>query len=114
MPGHALVARDDGEVFAHLHAMGTVSAASIAVLEALERGDTLAARRPGAPRPRVAATPAHPVAPALMEHVRPAASSDLAFPFAFPQPGRYGVWVQVRVAGTVRTAAFSAQVVEAR
>jgi hypothetical protein len=45
-----------------------------------------------------------------MAHEAPAASSDLEFPFAFPRPGRYGVWVQVRVAGLVRTAAFVAQV----
>jgi hypothetical protein len=110
MPGHAMVVRDDGEVFVHLHTMGTVSAASIAMLDALERGDTLASRRPGAPRPRVTSAPGRET----MGHGMPSTSSDLEFPFAFPQPGRYGVWVQVRVAGTVRTAAFSVQVAGTR
>ncbi|HSA54103.1 MAG TPA: hypothetical protein VLE53_00295 [Gemmatimonadaceae bacterium] len=111
MPGHAMIAREDGEVFVHLHAMGTVSAAAIAVLEALERGDTLASRRPYAPRPRLDAVTDAPVE---SDHGAHAVTSDLDFPFAFPRPGRYGVWVQVRVSGTVRTAAFVVDVAAER
>lgn len=110
MPGHAMIARDDGEVFVHLHALGTVSAVAIAVLEALERGDTLPSRRPYAPRPRLDTVTAHA---GMAGHVTSGITSDLEFPFAFPRPGRYAVWVQVRVAGTVRTAAFLASVATA-
>lgn len=101
MPGHAMVARDDGEVFVHLHAMGTVSAAAMAVLEAIERGDTLPSLRRGAPRPRLARDAHAMHAPT---------SAVLEFPFAFPQPGRYRIWVQVRAGGVVRTAAFRTEV----
>jgi hypothetical protein len=34
----------------------------------------------------------------------------LSFPFAFPKPGAYRVWVQVKLDGTVRTAAVDATV----
>lgn len=107
MPGHAMIARDDGEVFVHLHALGTVSAAAIAVLEALEQGDTLPSRRPYAPRPRLDAAAGHAGLPG---HGAAEVTSDLEFPFAFPRPGRYAIWVQLRAGGVVRTAAFAAEV----
>ncbi|HEX7122777.1 MAG TPA: hypothetical protein VF178_10445, partial [Gemmatimonadaceae bacterium] len=99
MPAHAMVARDDGEVFVHLHAMGTVSAAAMTVLEAIERGDTLPSVRRGVPRPRLDPQPDPHTTHAL-------AAEALEFPFAFPRPGSYRVWVQVRTDGVVRTAAF--------
>jgi hypothetical protein len=34
----------------------------------------------------------------------------LTFPWAFPQPGNYHLWVQVKVAGQVRTGVFAATV----
>lgn len=103
MPAHAMIAREDGEVFVHLHAMGTVSAAAMAVLEAIERGDTLPSVRRGVPRPRLD--------PSSEPHATHGlAARALEFPFAFPQPGPYRVWVQVRTDGAVRTAAFRAEV----
>lgn len=94
MAGHAMVMRRDGEVFVHLHPSGTVSMAAQERLLRRERGDTVLH---GADQP-VAADPhgAHGA-------VYPGA---LAFPFAFPRPGDYRVWVQVRAGGRVRTAAF--------
>ncbi len=98
MPGHAMVAKTDGQVFAHLHSNGSFSMAAQQVLEAVERGDTLASLVPNVPRPRLDAThdPSH----------LPAAPGELEFPFAFPTPGNYVIWVQFRH-GAVRTAAFS-------
>jgi hypothetical protein len=104
MPGHAIVARTDGEVFAHLHSNGSFSMAALQVLEAVERGDTLASSRPNVPRPRL--DPSHQA----MIHSQPLAAGQLEFPFAFPSPGTYAVWVQFRYGGGVRTAAFTLRV----
>jgi hypothetical protein len=108
MPGHAMVARDDGEVFAHLHSNGSFPLAALQVLEAVERGDTLPSQRPNVPRPRLG------VAHQAMAHVPMMTPGQLEFPFAFPSPGAYAIWVQFRLGGVVRTAACARSVSEAR
>jgi hypothetical protein len=101
MPGHAVVARDDGSVFIHLHPMGTVSPAAQATFTLRRQGDTAT----GAIGPRIAAQDS---AMATMTHSFPC--GRIAFPYAFPQPGRYRIWVQVKRGGRVQTAAFDALV----
>ena len=101
MPGHAVVARDDGAVFIHLHPMGTVSPAAQETFTLRGQGDTVT----GMVGARIAA---HDSAMAVMP--RAAADGQLSFPYAFPQPGRYRIWVQVKRAGHVETAAFDARV----
>jgi hypothetical protein len=101
MPGHAVVARDDGSVFIHLHPMGTVSPAAQATFTLRRQGDTAT----GAIGSRIAAQDS---AMATMTHSFP--GGRIAFPYAFPQPGRYRIWVQVKRGGRVQTAAFDALV----
>ena len=103
MPGHAVVVRDDGAVFIHLHPMGTVSAAAQATFTLRRPGDTTS----GAVGARVTAQDS---AMAGMSHVFPA--RRLSFPYAFPRAGRYRIWVQVKRHGRVETAAFDAEVAE--
>lgn len=105
MPGHAMIARDSGDVFVHLHGMGTYAAASLEVIEAVERGDTVAPLRPGVPRPRLTGMPT----PRMVEHEEHS-PGILEFPFAFPQPGHYRIWVQFRTVGAVQTAPFAVKV----
>jgi hypothetical protein len=104
MAAHAVVARDDGSVFIHLHPMGTISAASQATFAIRQRGDTVT----GTIGPQIAAADS---AMAMMAHGRQ--TSAVSFPYAFPQPGRYRIWVQVKQHGTVETAGFDAQVAPA-
>jgi hypothetical protein len=100
MAAHAVVMRKDGGVFVHLHPLGTTSPVSQQALLAAP-ADT--AR--GAIRARLARNAA---AMAAMPGERfPGA---FQFPYAFPSAGRYRVWVQVRLGGTVRTAAFDIEV----
>ena len=74
MAAHAVVVRDDGSVFVHLHPMGT--------------------------------TPSMGAMPAMTG----AMPGKFEFPWAFPKPGRYRLWVQFRRAGAVRSAAFDVEV----
>ena len=83
MAGHAVVVRDDGKVFIHLHPLGTISLAAQARLTRS--------------------------APTAMSHAMttaPGASDLLYFPYAFPKAGTYTVWVQVKRHGRVLTGSF--------
>ncbi|HEV2148779.1 MAG TPA: hypothetical protein VGR37_15345 [Longimicrobiaceae bacterium] len=103
MLSHAAVSRDDGSVFVHLHPSGTVSTAAQARFEQIERGDTVRDARGQLVLPGAAAHPAghggHAPAP-----------SEVSFPYEFPRPGRYGVWVQVKREGRVLTGAYVVEV----
>jgi hypothetical protein len=103
MLGHAVVIRRDGGVFIHLHPSGTSSMASELAFAIRNRGDTTAAGR---------LKMGH--AMAIDSSITPKRLDAISFPYAFPSPGSYRVWVQLRVAGAVRTAAFDVDVSAAR
>jgi len=93
MAGHAAFVRADGAVFAHVHPSGSVPMAS---LEAVGR---LTGEAP----------PAGPHGDhAGMHHAT--LSAEVSFPYGFPGPGRYRIFVQVKRAGRVETGVFDAQV----
>jgi TRAP-type C4-dicarboxylate transport system substrate-binding protein len=93
MMSHAAVSRDDGTVFIHLHPSGSISMAAQMRFEQREGG------RDGSPMSAMATAPVE-------------ATNTVAFPFVFPEPGPYRVFVQVKIAGTVETAAFDLDVTE--
>jgi hypothetical protein len=93
MSAHAVIARTDGSVFIHLHPAGTISIAAQEVFTLRDRGDTT---RSG--RLRLAAD-------STMQHAMPIAG-EFSFPYVFPRPGAYRMWVQVRRAGRVLTGIF--------
>lgn len=97
MPGHAVVMRHDGGVFIHLHPSGTAAMASEVAFTLRDRGDTTADGRL-----RLSDAP--------MPMGTEQATGELSFPYAFPSAGRYRVWVQLRVRGRVRTAAWDVDV----
>jgi hypothetical protein len=110
MVGHAMLTRDDGAVFVHLHPAGTISLAAQQAFLVRAPGDTV----PGALGVRLAERErdarmhaAHPGAARLMPHA-------MSFPYAFPQPGRYRLWVQVKRDGRILTGVFDATVQPAR
>jgi hypothetical protein len=98
MRAHAVVSRDDGEVFVHLHPTGTIS---MAAQQHFLRDTS------GAVPGTVSAVDIH----AMHNPVGFGGAADtVEFPYAFPQAGRYYVWVQVRRQGRVLTGAYSAEV----
>ncbi|MFI5214073.1 MAG: hypothetical protein ACHQU8_05985 [Gemmatimonadales bacterium] len=105
MAAHAVVMRADGGVFVHLHPLGTTSLGAQQALLAWTPADT--AR--GAIRTKLSRDAA---AMAAMSGER--LPGAFQFPYAFPSPGRYRIWVQVRLDGAVRTAAFDVEVTAVR
>ena len=108
MFGHAVVRRSDGEVFAHLHPSGTISKAAQELFVRRERaGDASAFPLPTTNDP-AATTPTPP------GNSPGSAATEVAFPYAFPRPGDYRVWVQVRTDGRVLTGVFDVRVLPNR
>jgi hypothetical protein len=86
MPGHAIFVRRDRKVFAHVHPSGSA--------------------------PMAAMTIAMPTDAMHAGHLAPpsATPSTVTFPYGFPESGDYRIFVQVKRAGRVMTAAFDATV----
>lgn len=100
MSGHAVVMREDGKVYVHLHPMGTISAAAQVAFRERLPSDTAWGTLGG--RLTAQGMPAG-------EHVM-TLDGRIEFPYAFPDPGYYRIWVEVRRKGRVETAAFRARV----
>ncbi len=91
MVGHAAFMKTDGSVFAHVHPSGSIP---MAALDAVARVNGVVDPQAG--------------------HVMPKAAlpAEVAFPFGLPAAGDYRIFVQVKRAGRVETAAFDARAVE--
>jgi hypothetical protein len=87
MAAHVVLTNQPGDVFVHLHPAGTISMAAWQKFAAA--GSTQSAA-----------------------HAMHMASSpgNISIPYAFPKPGRYRVWVQMKRQGRVLTSAFDADV----
>lgn len=85
MAGHAVFMSTDGNVFAHVHPAGSVSMAAVNLAET------------GSPK-------------AGMENMDHGSNgAEVSFPYGFPKPGEYRIFVQVKRAGKVETAEFVAK-----
>lgn len=108
MLAHAAVRRVDGAVFAHIHPAGTISMASQQLFALRAEGKapvniSQQADEPVCKLPSVAESEA-----VWLKRSAGAAENDVSFPYEFPQPGLYRIWVQVRINGQVLTGAFDA------
>ncbi len=91
MAAHAEIVCSDLSVFAHIHPAGSVS---MAALDLAQKG----LDQPGAAHMAMQMEPSHSLPP------------EFSFPYGFPHPGDYRIFVQIKRAGQVETAAFDAQV----
>lgn len=91
MAGHLVIIKKDVSVFAHVHPSGSVPMAAILLLQK----NAANSREAMSSMPGMAAT---------------AVPSEVTFPYGFPQPGQYRLFVQVKRAGKVETAVFDTNV----
>jgi len=87
MQGHAAFVATDGSVFAHVHPSGSVP---MPALSLAQKADPHAAHRMAVEQAEIPA--------------------EAAFPYGFPRPGPYRVFVQMKCAGQVFTGIFSIRV----
>jgi hypothetical protein len=95
MAGHAEFVSSDMSVFAHIHPAGS---ASMAALELAN----------GVPNGNEAITGDHAMPDGMPASELP--SSEVSFPYGFPKPGEYRMFVQIKRAGQVETGVFDAHV----
>jgi hypothetical protein len=93
MPGHAAFVKTDGTAFAHTHPDG--SAAMPAVMLANESSGLSVGGMADATAMNMSA-----------EQV----SSTVAFPYGFPSPGAYRIFIQMKHGNTIETGVFDAKV----
>ena len=88
MAGHLVILRRDLSVFAHIHPAGSVPMAALLLLQKPDGagGDAMAGMHPQA------------------------VPAEITFPYGFPQPGEYRLFLQLKRAGQVETAVFDAHV----
>jgi hypothetical protein len=85
MAAHAVFLSTDGNVFAHVHPAGSVSMAAVDLAEGRSTKTGME----------------------NMDHTAP--SAEVSFPYGFPKPGDYRIFVQVKRAGKVETGEFVAK-----
>jgi hypothetical protein len=95
MAGHAEFVKSDLSVFAHIHPRGSVSMASLTMAE----------------QNSAAAVDHRSMNHGAMQmEAGPTLPAEVSFPYGFPQPGDYRLFVQVKRHGQVETGVFHAHV----
>ena len=99
MAGHAEFVSADMNVFAHVHPAGSVSMAALELARTRPAG-TSGELQSGMPSSMARAMPmsTFPLTP------------EVSFPYGFPRPGEYRIFVQIKRAGQVQTGVFDAHV----
>lgn len=111
MRGHLVLRSEDGSVFIHVHPGGTASMAAMQLSVLRTEGKLPLKAAFGADDPICVLPPPGQAEQSWLGGFGP--ESDLSFPYAFPRPGRYRLWVQVKIQGKVLTGVFDAQVLQA-
>ena len=100
MLGHAAFVKTDGTTFAHVHPSGSVSMAALMMAEqksGVQTTDIAGMKMAGMDMSAGHSAPA-------------ALPNEVQFPYGFPTPGRYRIFVQMKHSDTVETGIFDASV----
>jgi hypothetical protein len=108
MRGHLALRRNDGSVFTHLHPGGSASMAAMQLAVYRIEGKLPLKAAYGADEPLCQL-------PAATEQDQRwiggnQSAEGVSFPYAFPKPGLYRLWVQVKVDGKVLTGVYDVNV----
>jgi hypothetical protein len=97
MSGHAAFVKTDGSVFAHIHPSGTVSMAALMMANPQDRPSSDAAMKemPGMNGMNMSST---------------SLPNTVSFPYGFPSPGEYRIFVQMKHGDVIETGTFDADV----
>jgi hypothetical protein len=98
MQGHAAFVKTDGSVFAHLHPSGSASMAAMMIAANEINPD----QQPGKSDQSMAGMSGMQMSDSV--------SNTVGFPYGFPSPGTYRLFVQMKHSGTVETGIFDALV----
>jgi hypothetical protein len=94
MAGHAEIVSSDLSVFAHIHPAGSVSMAALELANSNAPEDAT-----GMPNSMmIMGMPSGPLEP------------EVSFPYGFPKPGEYRIFVQIKRGGQVETGVFDTRV----
>ena len=129
MMGHAVVMKHDGSVYIHLHPVGNYSSASQDLIKRRMDDDRRLIELPPAQQFMDSVDQVVASVRAMSEEERNdylmelmghryeededgehAGHSTVVFPYAFPEPGNYRVWIQMKRKGQVLNTAFDATV----
>ncbi len=120
MLGHAAIMQRNASVFIHLHPVGTISMAAQEVLAKRINDDLVTICLPidssqthstiTLNDPRAVTSMKNQIVQSMEEN---GLQNSVSFPYAFPEAGEFRIWVQMRVLGKIRTAAFDVAVQEA-
>ena len=106
MLGHAAFIKADGTVFAHIHPAGSISMAAFDLAQKQAPSTS-----PASPIPT--SSPMDTDMPGMdMSGTHAAAHlpNEVTFPYGFPSPGRYRIFVQMKHGNTIETGIFDATV----
>lgn len=106
MLGHLILRRDDGSVFTHLHPSGSFSMAAQQLFELRAEGKAPLRVASATNDPLCQLPTVEESQPAWLR-LNPRSPDDaISFPYAFPKPGNYRLWVQVKIDQEVQTGVF--------
>lgn len=99
MPAHAAIIRSDSSVFAHVHPTGSVPMASFELAQANLPGNL-----------GIGGNGSMEMKMDMRQMTGNKVPPEISFPYGFPKPGLYRIFVQVKRSGRIQTAVFEALV----